>query len=105
VAGCNQGIRWEIHRRACLQRAAERTVRGSLQTLRGRRSRRHREDRGEDLGKIPRSGYAFSSQPCRTAYFMMSIRPDNPSLRMAFALCASTVLTLSDKRPATSLLL
>ena len=38
------------------------------------------------------------SQPCRTAYLTMSMRPFRPSFRIALALCASTVLTLSDRR-------
>ena len=51
------------------------------------------------VGKIPTTtNQALSSQPCRTAYLTMSIRPFRPSLRIAFALCASTVLTLSDSR-------
>ena len=68
---------------------------------------RYREGGEERLGKIPNKdrGQRFSSHPWRMAYFTMSIRPRNSSFRMAFALWASTVLTLSDSWPAISLLL
>src|SRR4029453_7942932 len=76
----------------------------------------NREEGQVPLGKIPRSAenfgilecperHAFSSHPCRTAYFTISMRPFKPSFRIALALWASTVLTLNVSRPAISLLL
>src|SRR5947207_7422913 len=61
------------------------------------------------LGKTPRpprsdrtgqTDQVLCNQPCNSAYFTMSIRPFSPSFRMAFALCASTVFTLSDSLAA-----
>ena len=50
-------------------------------------------------------GQASRSHPCRMAYLTISIRPLKSSLRIAFALWASTVFTLRSSCEAISLLL